>query len=212
MGWYVHRLTKYKLCQSNETLHALNSTFPHTYWIVSFQINPHWVSTLGLWKVVLETFHERLGKLVEGVLYHQDSARAHNSVVAIAAVCDWLWTDWSPSNILLFDPIWLFSVSQHQNKHLAGKYYWTNDEVISAGEDFFWGSGWELLYHGNPSAATLTEEMCGLKGRLSSAARQKGLSSCVHQKHAFRDNCICSVWMPLKNRILNVTGWKFTVL
>ena len=46
----------------------------------------------------------------------------------------------------------------------------------------------------------------------SSAARQKGLSSCVHQKHAFRDNRICSVWMPLKNRILNVTGWKFTVL
>ena len=48
----------------------------------------------------------------------------------------------------------------------------------------------------------------------SSAARQKGLSSCVHQKHAFRDhhNRICIVWMPLKNRILNVTGWKFTVL
>ena len=28
---------------------------------------------------------------------------------------------------------------------------------------------------------------------ISSAARQKGLSSCVHQKHAFRDNRICSV-------------------
>ena len=27
----------------------------------------------------------------------------------------------------------------------------------------------------------------------ASAARQKGLSSCVHQKHAFRDNRICSV-------------------
>ena len=27
----------------------------------------------------------------------------------------------------------------------------------------------------------------------SSAARQKGLSSCVHQKHAFRDNRVCSV-------------------
>ena len=47
---------------------------------------------------------------------------------------------------------------------------------------------------------------------ISPAARQKGLSNCVHQKHAFRDNRICSVWMPLKNRILNVTGWKFTVL
>ena len=27
----------------------------------------------------------------------------------------------------------------------------------------------------------------------ASAARQKGLSSCVHQKHTFRDNRICSV-------------------
>ena len=45
-----------------------------------------------------------------------------------------------------------------------------------------------------------------------SAARQKGLSSCVHQKHASRDNRICNVWMSLKNRILNVTGWKFTLL
>ena len=27
----------------------------------------------------------------------------------------------------------------------------------------------------------------------SSAARQKGLSSCIHQKHTFRDNRICSV-------------------
>ena len=28
---------------------------------------------------------------------------------------------------------------------------------------------------------------------ISSAARQKGLCSCVHQKHVFRDNRICSV-------------------
>ena len=30
----------------------------------------------------------------------------------------------------------------------------------------FRGSGWELLYHGNPSAATPMEEVCGSQGRL----------------------------------------------
>ena len=53
---------------------------------------------------------------------------------------------------------------------------------------------------------------CGEAEYRASAARRRALGSCVHQKHAFRDNRICSVWMPLKNRILNVTGWKFTVL
>ena len=59
----------------------------------------------------------------------------------------------------------LFSVPQHE-KHLAGKQHWTDDKVISAVEDFFLGSGWELLYHRNPSAATPMEEVCGPQGRL----------------------------------------------
>ena len=50
------RLTKKELCHSNETWHALNSTFPDTNCKISFQINLHWISTSGLWKVVLETF------------------------------------------------------------------------------------------------------------------------------------------------------------
>ena len=58
MGWKLHRLRKKELCHSNETRHALNSTFPDTNCIVSFQINPHWISNSGLWKVVLETFCE----------------------------------------------------------------------------------------------------------------------------------------------------------
>ena len=63
-GWKVHRLmTKKELCHSNKTWHALNSTFPDTNCIVSFQINQHWISNSGLWKVVLETFRERLAKL-----------------------------------------------------------------------------------------------------------------------------------------------------
>ena len=55
-------LTKKELCHSNETWHALNSTFPDTNCIVSFQINPHWISYSRLWKVGLETFLNSLKK------------------------------------------------------------------------------------------------------------------------------------------------------
>ena len=51
VSWKVHRLTKKELCDSNDTWHALNSTLPDTNFIVSFQINPHWISNSGLWKV-----------------------------------------------------------------------------------------------------------------------------------------------------------------
>ena len=44
MGWKVHRMTQKELCHSNETWHALNSTFTDTSCIVSFQINPHWIN------------------------------------------------------------------------------------------------------------------------------------------------------------------------
>ena len=67
VGWKAHRLTKKELCHSNETWHALNSTFPDTNCIVSFQINPHWISNSGLWKVVLETFRGQPKKLTKGV-------------------------------------------------------------------------------------------------------------------------------------------------
>ena len=56
VAWKVHRLTKKELCHSNETWHALNSTFPDTNCTVSFQINPHWISNSGLWKVVLYVY------------------------------------------------------------------------------------------------------------------------------------------------------------
>ena len=70
VDWKVLRLTKKELCHSNETGHALNSTYPDTNCIVFFQINPHWMSTNSwLWRVVLETFRERPGKLTKGVLF-----------------------------------------------------------------------------------------------------------------------------------------------
>ena len=54
--------------------------------------------------------------------------------------------------------------TQARQKLLAGKQYRTDDEVISAVEDFFWGSGWVEV--SIPSAATLLEEVCGPQGRL----------------------------------------------
>ena len=80
----VNRLSK-ELCRSNETWHALNSTFPDTNCIVSFQIQ---ISNSEFWKVVLETFREWPGKLMKRVLFHQDNAPEHKSVVAMAAVHD----------------------------------------------------------------------------------------------------------------------------
>ena len=88
-GWKVHMLTKKELCHSNETWHELNSKFPDTNCVGSFQMNPHWIGNSGLWKVVLLTdISKRPGKLTKGVLFHQDNAPTHKSVVAMAAVCD----------------------------------------------------------------------------------------------------------------------------
>ena len=47
---FIDWLRRRSLCHSNETWHALNSTFPDTNCIVSFHINPHWISNSGLWK------------------------------------------------------------------------------------------------------------------------------------------------------------------
>ena len=137
VGWKVHRLTTKELCHSNETLHALNSTFSDTNCIVSFQINSHWISNSGVWKVLLETFWKQPGKLTKGVLFHQDTAPAHESVVTMAAVCQCglelddqppYSPDLSPYDYFLFP---------NMKKHLAGKQYRTDDKVISAVEDFF---------------------------------------------------------------------------
>ena len=104
----------------------------------SFQINPHWISNSGLWKVVLETCRGWPGKLTKGVPFHQDNAPAHKSLVAMAAVHDCGFelgdhppffhpsSDLAPSNYFLFP---------NMKKLFAGKQNWTDDEVISAVED-----------------------------------------------------------------------------
>ena len=79
---------------------------------------------------------KRPGKLTKGVLFHQDNAPAHKSVVAMVAVCDSGFDmvdhppyspDLAPSDYFLFP---------NMKKHLAGKQYQTDDDVISAGEDY----------------------------------------------------------------------------
>uniref|UniRef100_A0A3Q0RHJ7 Mos1 transposase HTH domain-containing protein n=1 Tax=Amphilophus citrinellus TaxID=61819 RepID=A0A3Q0RHJ7_AMPCI len=79
------------------------------------------------------------GKLTKGVLFHQDNAPVHKSMVSVAAVCDCGFElvdhppyspDLAPSDYFLFP---------NMKKHLAGKQYRTDDEVISAVEDFFEG-------------------------------------------------------------------------
>ena len=49
------------------------------------------------------------------------------------ACCAWLWhwPGWSPSILSWFGTIWIFSVPQHEKTQ-----YWTDDEFISAVEDF----------------------------------------------------------------------------
>ena len=78
-----------ELCHSNETWHALNSTSPDSNCMVSFRINPHWISNSGLWKVVLETFQNGPENWLRSpVSPGLDNAPAHKSVVAMAAVRD----------------------------------------------------------------------------------------------------------------------------
>ena len=138
MAWKVHRLTKKELCHSNETWHALNSTFPDTNCIVSFQINPHWISNSGLWKVVLETFWKTAWKnwwrescFTRTMLLHT-SLQLH-WLLWVTVALNWLIT----LHILLIVAPFDYLLFPNIKKLLAGKQYRTNDEVISAVEDFF---------------------------------------------------------------------------
>ena len=63
--------------------------------------------------------------------------------------------------------IWqhLFSVPQHE-KTLGWEAVSDQWQGNICSGDLLGGSGWELLYHGNPSAATPMEELCGPQGSL----------------------------------------------
>uniref|UniRef100_A0A3Q0S4Q4 Tc1-like transposase DDE domain-containing protein n=1 Tax=Amphilophus citrinellus TaxID=61819 RepID=A0A3Q0S4Q4_AMPCI len=90
-------------------------------------------------KIGIAIKSKRPRKLTKGVLFHQDNAAAHKSVVAMAAVrnCGFELADNPPySPDLAPTDYFLFT---NLKKHLAGKQYRTNDDVISAVEDFFEG-------------------------------------------------------------------------
>ena len=122
VSWNIHtRLAKKELCHSNATWHALNSSFPDTNCIVSFRINPHWISNSGLWKVLLETFQNGLENWQrESCFTRTMLLHAHKSVIAKAAVCDcgFELVDHPPySPDLELSDYFLFP---NMKKHLAG--------------------------------------------------------------------------------------------
>ena len=96
VGWKVHikhyRLTKKELCHNNESWNASNSTFPDTKCIISFQINPHWISNSGLWKVVLES--RGISKLHGN--WRRESCFTRTMFLHTSLWFQWLWTGWAP--------------------------------------------------------------------------------------------------------------------
>ena len=80
---------------------------------------------------------KRRGKLTKGVLFHQDNAPSHKAAIATATIHDCGFDliqhppyspDLAPSDFHLFP---------NMKKHLAGRHFHTNDEVMSAVGDFF---------------------------------------------------------------------------
>ena len=124
VGWKVRRLTKKKLCYSNETWHALNSIFPDTNYIISRPLISRDISKLP-------------GKLTKGVVFHQD--------------CGFELVDHTLYSPHLAQSDY-FSVPQHEqnnnnqptkqtNKHLAGKQYGPIMRSLCSSW-LFWGSGY----------------------------------------------------------------------
>ena len=151
VGWKFIGWLK-ELCHSNETWLALNSTFPGINCIVSFQINPHWISKSGLWQDVVLSHFKRSGKLTKGVLFHQDNAPACKSVTAMATVRDcgfdlvdhppYYFPDLAPSDYFLFTNM--------------KKNTWLGNSIGPMMKSYLQlRTGWALLYRGNPSGATV---------------------------------------------------------
>ena len=143
--------------------------FNFSWYIVSFQINLHWISNSGLRKVVQMYTHfmNWPGKLMKGVLFHQDNAPADKSVVAMAVVhnCGFKLVD-HLHIFLIWHHLTIFCSPTKKTHTLAGKRYWTDMMGHICSWKHFRGSGWELLYHRNWKAVTPMEEVCGPHGRL----------------------------------------------
>ena len=160
-------MTKAELWHSDYPGHALNSTFRDTNCTVCFQINPHWIST------------KDIPKRPGGWKTDEGSPVSHKSVVARAAVreCGFERGDHLPySPNLAPSDYFLFP----QLEKTLGKQYWTDDEVISAVEDFFEG-------HDNES-----NRRCDTDGRSVWTAGGRLLLKINHMLVRF-DRCIIIV-------------------
>ena len=95
---------------------------------------------------------------MEGVLFHQDNAPAHKSVVAMAAVCncDFELVDHPQCSPDLAPSI---VCSPNMKNNLARKQYWTDHEVIFLRT--FSRIRMRASIPRNSSAATSMEEVCG---------------------------------------------------
>lgn len=108
-------------------------------------IQPHSERPKYQWRILCQLERQlqkaikskRPGKWMKGVLFQQDNAPAHKSVVAMTAVrvCGFElvnhpphYPDLATSDYFLF---------LNMIKHLAGEKYGVDDEVISAVEDFY---------------------------------------------------------------------------
>ena len=164
VGWKVCRLTKKELCHSCETWHGLNSAFPNTInCIVSFQINPHWISNFRTLKSSTRDILETAWKTDKG----SPVSPGQCSCTQVCGCMQWLLCMTAALNrlITLNITIWLFSVPQHDKTFgWEAVLAWWWGLIFSWG--LLWGSGWELLYDRNPSAATPMEEVCGPQRRL----------------------------------------------
>ena len=161
VGWIFHRLTKKELCHANETWHALNLTVTDTNCI---QINPHLISTSGLWKVLLKTFQNSRENWRRGS-YFTRTMLLHTRLWLESLLCVTL--NWFITHHILL--IW-----HHLTICCSPTWKTLRWEAVS---DRWWGhiSSWGLfprirmrafIIHGSPSAATPMEDVFGTQGRL----------------------------------------------
>ena len=85
----------------------------------------------------------------------------------------WLWTGWSPSIFSWLGTIYFLfpNIKKKFGWEAVSDRWWGHRHIC--GWRLFRGSGWELLYHRNPSTATSMKEVCGLQGRLQCMLKNK---------------------------------------
>ena len=112
--------------------------------------------------------------------------------------CLWLWTCWSPSVFSWFSTIWIFSVPWHEKTNLAGKQYRTDDEVISAVEQFF-----------EDQDERYTTGILALQHRWTKGVDRRGEIMLKNNPHLVKfDHCIIvSLWIIQPTLVQPLNTW-----